>query len=504
MAKKLWAFVAPVLIIFIGIVGFVQGQGLSLYDALISSLKLPTGYLDPLPFNIFLEIARWLGIIYISSMFFAAIYALINSGTVFIRARREDAVAVHGDSVYAGVLLSALGKRGIPGESRLSFKAPTQVVFFSTDKDSLDYYQRYSELFDCAKIVHLCLNDTYRSATVKNNVFVLNISEAKAINYWQKNYIHENKEVAIIGSGQLAEKLLYWGLQMNVFNTEKNVSYSVLGDFCRFNNLHPHIADYMMEYGGDSIVFYDKWYEHMDVIRAVDRIILCGETNENVEIATLLSESGVNTEMHVFIEGSGARTLFDSSNIEFVGDLGHDDIKDLILMDKIHESGKICNIAYDLYENDLLANESLTFDSVKSELQHESAQESWEKLDSFTKGSNYSSAMHDIQKYLLLKRAGINVSGLTARENEDAFDNLNQDTKDYLQEIEHIRWARYHFLNNWKAPDNNAKKDETGKKKDPVNRTHANLVPYCDLPKDDQDKDGYYYKTLSLRFKEKG
>ena len=38
-------------------------------------------------------------------------------------------------------------------------------------------------------------------------------------------------------------------------------------------------------------------------------------------------------------------------------------------------------------------------------------------------------------------------------------------------------------------------------KKDPKKRLHVDLVPYCELPKKDQEKDGYFYKTLSLRFK---
>lgn len=90
MVKKTWAIAAPFVIILLGLIGFVWGEGLGFYDALLNSLKLPKGYLDPLPFNIALELARWLGIAYILSMFYAAIIALINSGAVFIRSSRED------------------------------------------------------------------------------------------------------------------------------------------------------------------------------------------------------------------------------------------------------------------------------------------------------------------------------------------------------------------------------------------------------------------------------
>ena len=110
MIKKTWALIAPIVIIIIGLIGYMGGEGMGLYQALLQSFKLPKGYLDPLPVNTALEIARWLGITYIFSMFYAAIIALINSGAVFIRSNREDTVAVHGDSVYSNLLVSALGK----------------------------------------------------------------------------------------------------------------------------------------------------------------------------------------------------------------------------------------------------------------------------------------------------------------------------------------------------------------------------------------------------------
>ena len=501
MIKKTWALIAPIVIIIIGLIGYMGGEGMGLYQALLQSFKLPKGYLDPLPVNTALEIARWLGITYIFSMFYAAIIALINSGAVFIRSNREDTVAVHGDSVYSNLLVSALGKKAIHGDSKLLFKAPTQVIFFNSDKDTLDFYQRNSEQLEKANAVYLCLNDTYRSSSIKSNVYVLNISESKAINYWQKNYLSEYKKIAIIGNGQLAENILYWGLQINVFDTTKNVDYAVYGDFERFNKLHPSLTSKMQDYGGDIITFNNIWYDNMDALRSVDRIILCGESDENIETATLLVESGVHVEIHVFIEGSSARTIFDSSNIKFFGDLSPEDVKELILMDKIHEGGKICNISYELYENAIQSDDNLTYESVKNELHTEKAKESWERLDAFTKGSNYSSALHDKQKYELLRKAGLDVSGMSVHENEERYNSLSNRIKSLLQEIEHIRWARYHFLNNWSTMDEKIMMRCGGKKKDPLKRLHVDLVPYHELTKEDQNKDGYFYKTLALRVK---
>ena len=52
-----------------------------------------------------------------------------------------------------------------------------------------------------------------------------------------------------------------------------------------------------------------------------------------------------------------------------------------------------------------------------------------------------------------------------------------------MSELEHIRWCRYHYLNNWKYG-----KPEKGTK-DKAKRIHADLVPYSSLSESEKDKD---------------
>ena len=62
--------------------------------------------------------------------------------------------------------------------------------------------------------------------------------------------------------------------------------------------------------------------------------------------------------------------------------------------------------------------------------------------------------------------------------------------RDELQEIEHIRWCRFHLLNNWSyAPG--------GKNK--VARTHHYLVPYSELARDIKDLDSDSYRNIWYR-----
>ena len=60
-----------------------------------------------------------------------------------------------------------------------------------------------------------------------------------------------------------------------------------------------------------------------------------------------------------------------------------------------------------------------------------------------------------------------------------------------LAELEHIRWNRYHYLNNWKygVPQNE-------KNKDTVKRVHKDLVPFTELTREEQEKDAENIRVL--------
>ena len=61
---------------------------------------------------------------------------------------------------------------------------------------------------------------------------------------------------------------------------------------------------------------------------------------------------------------------------------------------------------------------------------------------------------------------------------------LSAEVMELLSELEHIRWCRYHYLNNWSygVP-------EGGKNKDKIRRIHTDLLPYGELSEEDKEKD---------------
>lgn len=68
----------------------------------------------------------------------------------------------------------------------------------------------------------------------------------------------------------------------------------------------------------------------------------------------------------------------------------------------------------------------------------------------------------------------------------EIFRKLPEKRKWELCEIEHIRWCRYHFMNNWDyAPERNNSQ-----------RRHNLLVPFDKLDKKNQEKDMDAYLVL--------
>ena len=143
--------------------------------------------------------------------------------------------------------------------------------------------------------------------------------------------------------------------------------------------------------------------------------------------------------------------------------------------------------------------DTVTSSLISDYLQDQEFIDSWKSLNSFTRGSNYATAIHDPLKKVLLKEVGIDTAGLTAGDNEKQYNGLNDEEKNKLQEIEHIRWCRYHLLNNWRKPEGDMIIDGVKKAKDTEHKLHSDLVPYSELSKDDKEKDSYFYKTLAVR-----
>ena len=103
----------------------------------------------------------------------------------------------------------------------------------------------------------------------------------------------------------------------------------------------------------------------------------------------------------------------------------------------------------------------------------EESEKQWALLDTFTRYSNVSSADYHEMRLQMLDFDGYSIT-----------DALPDDVLEIHSELEHIRWCRYHYLNNWKhgLPEN-------GKNKDKKLRIHIDLIPYENLTNGEKEKD---------------
>ena len=111
----------------------------------------------------------------------------------------------------------------------------------------------------------------------------------------------------------------------------------------------------------------------------------------------------------------------------------------------------------------------------------------WEALSDFTRRSNLASADHLSRKLeILLGRPGA-LTAENCRAALDRFRALPPEQRSRLRRIEHLRWARFHLLNNW----------VWGPVRDNARRIHPALVAFDDLSPADQAKDDYAWELLS-------
>ena len=496
MKKKILFGLVPIAVVVLGTIGFMQ-EGLGGYDALLSGLDLLKVKFDPYPLNLLIEAGRWLGVAFFFGVIYTVLTAIVESCSAFFKTLNRDTVAVHGDSVYAEMLAMALGKKGIKSTKRVAFRAKRQVILFEKDSEAIDFYQKHAADLSKAEEVHLCMELGSRVSIDSENLFITNLSEVRAIDYWTRHYSKKSENITIVGSGQLAEAVLYWGLLTNIFDTDCKNEYRLFGSFDRFIAIHEGLAAAIHDYGNDEIFFSeDEWYQDIDTLAASDRIILCGDTLKNVENAADMRFAGIDCPIHLFAENNNIKS-FSGDSVEVVGTLSAENIKDVLLMDSIHTAGKLCHATYTVTGSG--DSEKVEADTLKTYIESPEFAESWKKLDSFTRGSNYAAAIHDPLKKDLLADLGIDVTGMTASENMRLYKALNDHDQARLKEIEHIRWCRYHLLNNWKKPDSEIRINGKETRKDSKNRLHADLIPYAKLPDKEKRKDSSSYETLSLR-----
>ncbi|MCH5347932.1 MAG: hypothetical protein J1E40_01285 [Oscillospiraceae bacterium] len=88
----------------------------------------------------------------------------------------------------------------------------------------------------------------------------------------------------MIGFDNVEKNLLIYGLQMNLIDPNQHFEYHIYGDGSGFRREHTEL-DKMLP---DEIVFHDDGIYEYDEISGFDRVIICGNENDNVSVLSKL------------------------------------------------------------------------------------------------------------------------------------------------------------------------------------------------------------------------
>lgn len=425
-------------------------------DAVFHAISLyAMGDLDTPP-NLCVEIARWTAPVVTAS---GVIWIFSNFRECFgnwICYLKGNSIAVYGcDSDVDGILeeLKGLGIRG-----KDSFAAAGRYILLGSEEENFAFYRQYQEKLKEKKVYLKC--DSMCAKNAGPNLKLFCEEEIAARAFWKKSGLSEQAKnsgyqmkIVMIGFGKLEQELLLWGLQDNLFSPAQRLEYHIFGDGSRFRSVY-HELDQV----SDPVLFHDGlWYEELSVLQDADRILI-GQANELEALLFALPEKTIdvlaeNEEMLKTLEEQDRLRCFywkkEAHRLEY------------ILEDALQENAKRINLRYAKLYNQVEENE-------------QNKETEWSKLDTFTRYSNINAAdYHEIRCRMLA--TWMKEQGRTKPDRE---------YEEFMAELEHMRWCRYHYLKNWKygVPEN-------GKNKDKKKRIHKDLVPYELLSEADKEKD---------------
>ena len=450
--------------LLLGVIGFMAVDRLSIQDALFNSVQMYVLNYGETPTNLWVELARWTAPLATAGSILLLISSAKRYAVARIKTLFTDSVAVYGPEEDTARLLKQLGGRGIRGDEKL-VPARNYILLDSQEKN-FAFYEEHRKAMQKAQVYLRC--DSLPAQSVSpSNIHLFRPEEIEARLFWKTGDLLETAEekgghleIVFIGFGTLGEELLYWGLQNNIFSPDQRICYHIFADAADFLTAHP-----MLDRIEDPVLTYeDRWQNHLPVLAGADLILVAGPENGKPAETTVcrLMTLVPRKRITVFAESPDIFSMLDERERLQIIDVSSQSLQVGHIMESdLLRSAMRVNLRYAHLYQGVEETEA----NAKSE---------WEKLSAFLRYSNISTAdYHEIRKMMISRMGGrSDGSGLTAEQ------------KELLSELEHMRWCRYHWLNNWRygVP-------EDGKTKDPEKRIHSALIPYGDLTEAEKEKD---------------
>lgn len=462
-----------ILRIILFLIPFVLGSvglclaGEQVLDALFHAFNMYFMGYSGEAYNLLVEVARWMAPVITFGSVALALTAFRRWIYDFYRYHKGELIAVYGDTGEIAAFAENLpGSLTYLSEEKDRVPVASKYVLLNSEEKNLAYYTAHKDRFG-KKPVYLRCESLKSQETISDRMTLFCMEETGARLFWNQAKLFVLSErsarlqVVLIGFGKLGEELVLNGLQNNIFRPDQLIEYHILNScpgesaqfFSKYHQLHQM---------GDRVIFHDNsWMESAKLIGEADRVIVCqqqGQLNLLQELLFVINEQ----KYDVFAADVDALSLIEKQERIHIFDW-----KRIVLQpenlfgDSLFHMAKAINSRY-----------SNLYNGVEETWKN--AEREWRKLDSFTKYSNISSAdYHSIMRQML------EAKGYPLK-----YELLPEDVKELLSELEHERWCRYHYLNNWQygVPAN-------GKNKDAARKIHQALIPYNKLTREEQLKD---------------
>ena len=463
MKKKLYSLTKYIFIavpMIMGIIGYGLMEGAPLLQSIYISTSLYGFGADDIPPNIIIEIARWLGPVATASTFIIIVKFIRRSFLNRFAYIKGNSTAVYGPDAEKEAILEQLGSCGIDG--RTGFLKAHRYILLGSEEENLAFFNRYKNEI-AGRDVYAACSSLSAQSVAHHNLHLFCPEETAASVFWKEHCIYSlskaknhKLKIVFIGFEKLGKELLLSALQSNIFSPDQQIDYHIFGDADGFCNIHHQI-----DKTEDNIIFhYKQWHEQIEFINSADMVIVLSQENQ----AQLLRSLTL---------ACSCEKIYFFSAVDYITDIMEN--QDRLVPYRWKEVASTVDNILDstLFRNAKQLNLRYAHLYSGTEETSENAEKEWEKLDTFTRYSNISAADYlDIMKIILKE------------ENQgSSVDTMSAQWFETLANLEHIRWCRYHYINNWQygQPENG--------RKDKAKRIHADLVPYESLTEAEKDKD---------------
>ena len=442
--------------------------GETLLNAMFGCVMMYFLNFEDTPPNLLVEIARWTAPLATAGSVLSLLNTVRSKIAEKWRYLRGKSVAVMGPEDLQKTMLEMLPGRGVRIDG--SFVKARRYLLLGTEAENLAYYTAYSKEIGSRPVFMRC-DSLSQQSVGKANLHPFSPEENAARLFWQERNAYalwkaaqQPMQIVLLGFGKLGEALVYHGMQMNLFAEDQQIEYHVFGDCDAFLSTHTSL-----DCISDKVIAHDDpWYKALPLIENAAMVLVCTQENQTVLVQKLLSAT-IRREIDVFTAGEGSLSLLEAQDRLRCFDWRSRSMDpELIFGDTLYRRAKAINLRYaHIYGG--------------TEETPENAELEWQKLSAFTRGSNVSAADYQVIRLEMLRADGLPTKA----------DALTNEQLDRLAALEHVRWCRYHWLNNWRhgTPAN-------GKNKDEKQRIHALLIANNTLSEAEKEKDRENIRVL--------